>query len=265
MSSLENDGKQVKVLVKAFDILKAVGDSEDKLSVRKLGAMLDMDRSTVHRICSTLEDLGFLESLDDSGYRLGLALIELGTKALQARPLTREGKTVLTRLSRDTQETCYLSVYDRGMVLYVDVIESPMRVGVRGRVGMRVPPHCTSAGKVFLANVPETELCTLTGQGELRKYLPGTITDPDVLRRELELTRKRGYGLSANEYEPGVCGVAAPVYGATGEIIAALSVAGPVDRLGSARVPEIAGLVMSSARSLSEQMGFAGLRQQVSG
>jgi DNA-binding IclR family transcriptional regulator len=127
-----------------------------------------------------------------------------------------------------------------------------------GRVGHRNSAHCTSTGKVLLANLPEADLDVLLDGWVLESRTPYTITDHGALRKALAEVRRRGWGENANEVEMGVASVAAPIRDASGAVVAALSVAGPAMRLDGGSLRHFAGVVVEAADAVSRRLGYRG-------
>jgi DNA-binding IclR family transcriptional regulator len=166
-----------------------------------------------------------------------------------ARPLLRE-------LAEACQETVNLSVLDGGQVVNLEQFVPPTRrVKNIGRVGRRMPPHCTAAGKVLLAALPPDELDRILRTG-LEPFTPHTITDPDELREELARVRQGGYAAAREELERGLNVVAVPIYDHTAQVVASISVAGPAYRVTPERFPELAARLMDTATHISAQLGY---------
>ncbi|MDT0352547.1 IclR family transcriptional regulator [Pseudonocardia sp. DSM 45834] len=132
----------------------------------------------------------------------------------------------LQDLYEATHEVVHLVVMDEGKALYIERLMSRPEVQVQSRVARRLPLHAAGSGKVLLAYSPP-ELVEQVIAAGLPKQASRTITDSNVLRRELAGIRTTGYGVSRDEMTDGASSVAAPVRGADGEVIAAISVVLP--------------------------------------
>lgn len=119
------------------------------------------------------------------------------------------------------------------------------------------PAYCTGVGKAALA-FQEKPVIDKIIRGGLLPFTPATITDADLLRKELELTARRGYSIDEGEHQFGVRCVAAPVYNSASRVFAAISVTGPKERVTLERVPSLAALVVATAGELSRQLGYNG-------
>jgi len=123
-------------------------------------------------------------------------------------------------------------------------------LGVTNWVGLAVPLHCSAVGKVFLA----FDAAALP-KGRLEQRAPRTITTRQRLARDLEAVRSHGYAVADQELEPGLVAIAAPVQRADGEVVAALSISGPSVRLDADRIEQVAALLITEARGMSEALG----------
>jgi DNA-binding IclR family transcriptional regulator len=144
-----------------------------------------------------------------------------------------------------------LGVATADAAVMLDQRDSRHILGSTNWVGRSFPHHVSVVGKVFLAEgaVPFPE-------APLERVAPGTITDPTALRRDLELTRSRGYATASEELEPGLWAVAAPVRDAAGAVVAAISISGPTARLHDHSLDELGALVRDEASTLSVRNGY---------
>jgi DNA-binding IclR family transcriptional regulator len=164
-------------------------------------------------------------------------------------------RPMLEELHRLTQETVNLYVLDGLERVCVDRIESSQRVRVIVQVGERMPLYAGSAGKAILAFAPST-LVERILEKPLERMTDNTITDPAKLREDLRSIRNHGYATSYSERFTDVLGLAAPVFDATGNVIASLNVAGPLVRFGDAEVAKYAPEVMRLAQEASQSLGY---------
>lgn len=260
-----SQGSGVQSVGRAITILELLADSDGELGVTELGRRLGVHKATASRLVATLADHGLVERnpVTDK-YRLGFGLIHLAGSAASGMGLLREARPVLEDLAERTLETVNLAVLDGDAVLNVDQITSPRTVASRSWVGRRTPYHCTANGKVLLAYLDEGARERLLSM-PLAAFTPNAITDPDALRTQLAEVRARGFARTVEELEEGLNAVAAPVRRADGEVIAAVSVAGPAFRMRAGDLPRIARLALDAAASISRRMGFVERRHSVGG
>ena len=187
------------------------------------------------------------------GYRLGPALIRLGVVARRASTLQVVARPVLERLAAETGETVTLETLAGDEALILDEVRGRYLVSTAPEIGTRWPAHATSTGKVLLAardaDRPPDDAAPLP------RLAPNTITSRAQLASELAEVRRRGYAIAAEELEPGFIAIGAPVTGAGGQVVAAISVAGPPTRLDAGRVPPLVALVRGAAAEISRHLG----------
>lgn len=250
-----SDGPGVQSLERALDILEVLSKSDREMGVTEIGPAVGLANGTTHRLLSTLTRRGYARQVSETRkYTLGPKSILLAHHGrLRLGPLARPFLRELTEVS---QETSNLAALDRNSVVYLDQVPAPRMVRMFTEPGNRVPAHATGTGKVLLAYQPQTVLDSILGKGELSRFTPRTITDPNLLKEELARIRDQGYAIDSEELEDGVCCLAAPVVGAEGKVVAAaISISGPASRLDRAcleeLVPHIKRIAGAFSRSLS--------------
>lgn len=242
----------------AARLLKEFSRTDRELGVSELARRLGLATSTVHRLLATLTAERLLERGRAPGsYRLGLALFDLGANVAPHLDLHEAAMPVMATLRHSTGETVQMAVLDGLESVYIDRLESPHTVRIFSRVGTRLPATATSTGKVLLAALPPDEL-----EARLRAWVPHrttpfTIMDVGTLRVRLREIADRGWADNLEESRVGVVSVGAPVHGADGAVIAALSVAAPTDRAGPAPLRRIRTAVVEAATVVSRRLGHA--------
>jgi IclR family transcriptional regulator, KDG regulon repressor len=252
------DGATLTSVQNAARLLKEFGAADGSLGVTELARRLGLGKSTVHRLLATLTAERILEHDPATGtYRLGLMMWELGARVSVHRVLHDAAATVMEELRNATKETVQVAVLDGREVVYVERLESPHTLRLFGRVGHRNWAHCTSTGKVLLANLPERRLTALLEGWRPERKTDATIWVLDQLKAELDRVRAEGWAENIGESEVGVASVAAPVRNARGEVIAAVSVAGPVMRVNGDTLRRFfRASVMEAADAISDQLGW---------
>ena len=240
----------------AIRLTKAFSEHEYEMGISALAGRLGLAKSTVHRLATTLVEYDILEQNRETGkYRLGLALFELGTLVRRKMDTASESRAQMYSLAETTGETVQLAVFDHMSVLYIRILESRQAVRMSTIAGSRAPAHCTSVGKVLLAHQPAEVVKQVTEQG-LKRFTANTITDPAVLAEELTAIRAKGYAIDDEEIEVGLRCVAAPIRNHTGRVIAAISVAAPVQRMTKKNVQTTAPTVVAAADAISRRLGY---------
>ena len=234
--------------------LKAFTNLEREWGVSDLARRLGIAKSTAHRLLATLTDEGLLEQDAQTGrYRLGLAVFDLAA-AVQSLDLHEAALSPMTDLRNRTGETVQVAVLDGREVVYVERLDSPNTLRLFLEVGRRNDAHCTGCGKALLAFSPPEVVDRVLRQWKLPAKTPHTITDLAALRADLAEARRRGYARNRFESEVGVISVAAPIRDASGRTVAALSVAGPAERLDPIEL-QVAHATMETAATISRRLG----------
>lgn len=248
-----NDGKPTGRIDRVFRILDAFGGVDDsELSLAELARRTGIPKPTVYRIVSELADWGALERVK-AGYRLGTRLFELGGSSPRERNLREAALPFMEDLYEATHETIHLAVLEDTTTLIVEKIAGHRRTSAPSRVGGRGPAHCTGLGKAILAFSPRDVVDRVVDAG-LQPWTPYTIVVPSVLREHLAQIASRGVAIEREESTIGVVCAAAPVFGRSEEILAAISVAAPVHRIDPER---LAPAVRTAALSLSRTIASA--------
>ena len=241
----------------AARVLREFSHGDREIGVTELSRRLGIGKSTAHRLLNTLAEERLLEQDPHTGaYRLGLLMYELGASVALHTDLHEACSPVLDQLRNATRETVQVAVLDGREVVYVERRESPQTLRLFGRVGHRNWAHCTSTGKLLLAYLPESELEGILRGWMMVRRTPYTVTDPRALRSLLETVRKQGYAENVSESELGVASVAAPIRNARGEVIASVSVAGPVQRLGTESLRRFARPAVDAGIAISRRLGY---------
>jgi DNA-binding IclR family transcriptional regulator len=248
----------VRAVERALQILGCFDNEHPERGISEIAQAVALHKATAYRIVSTLVNFGYLERADDGQkYRLGLELTHLGFKVIHRLDLRREALPYMKQLIQQWDETCDLCVFDRGTVLYIEVLRGNRALNVAAAVGQRLPVHATASGKLFLAYLPPNELDAILSQ-PLPAYTENTKTSPDELRKELEIVRNQGYALDTEGFEVGVCAVSAPIFNRQKHVIAAIGGPSPVSRMTPERVQEIVVAFKEAAQAISRRMGWNG-------
>lgn len=241
----------VRAVERAMQILSSFDSEHAEQGISEVAQATGLHKATTHRIIMTLLYGGFLErAANGERFRLGLHLLELGMSALRGLDFRRAALPYMQQLVERFREICTLSIFDRGQVLYVEVVHSERSLTIAARVGRHLPAHCTASGKVLLAFLPP-EVAEPVLNAPLAVYTEKTITSAAHLREELEVIRQRGYALADEEFEEGIWAISAPIRDMDGNVIAAMSIPVPTNRLRRKHIPEIAQALLEAVNAVS--------------
>lgn len=245
----------IKSLVKAFEILESI--AEKPATASELATRLGINKSTLHRFLYTLEQQNYIEKSLSETYHLSHKFIQLGLSAQNSIDLIRVAKPYLSELSRLFEESCLLACFEKYQVFYMDKVESPYALRIVLGPGQRVPLYSVASGKLFLSDLPLSQLEMYLEENELKPFTKNTITSKEQLLRELAKVRENGYAVDNEEYEIGLRGVSAPVRNYTGRVVAALSVAGVSIRLNKEKTQAVISTLVEMTAKMSKHLGFA--------
>jgi len=244
---------KIKLLEKALKILELFDEKGKELSATEINQALGLNKSTVFRILSMLDEADYLERSPSSlKYRLGFKIYHLGSFVEANAEYQKMARPFLEDLVKKCDETVHLVVLHHGEALYLDKIEGNKSVRVVSRTGMKLPAHCSGVGKVLLASLPEATVRTIIKERGLRRFTGNTITHKKTLMTELAKIRGQGFAVENEEIEAGLKCVAAPVTGPDGEVVAAISISGPRQRFGDSEVKRWIPLVIQTAKKISD-------------
>lgn len=251
-------GRRVPAVSRALDILELFLDGDGTLSAPEITRRLQLPRTTVHELVTTLAARSYLVPVPEQPgrYRLGVRTYQLGSRYAEQLDLAAEGQQVARSVAETCGETVHVAVLEDADVIYVAKVDSTHAVRMVSATGRRLPAHCTAVGKMLLASLPSEELDKrLPKEGELAAMTPNSITDPAELRRVLDEVRERGVAAEQRESNPDVSCVAAPVRDRSGQVVAALSISVPMIRWSDERKQELTALAVEGAGRLSERLG----------
>ncbi|MBV8221478.1 MAG: IclR family transcriptional regulator [Solirubrobacterales bacterium] len=225
------------------DLLLRVLESEEPVALTDLASAAGLPKSTASRLVSALERRGLIEQDGERGrLRPGPAILRVAERSMVERNIVEVSRQALDALSEATGETVNLAVPGPDGVEHIAQVDSRHFLGAGQWLGRAVGYEHSANGKVFAAF------------GRAPGGTPGEATD-GAARPEFQAVRRDGVATSIDELETGLSAMAAPVWGARGEVIAALSISGPTLRMTPSRIEELRPILTSEARTLSRRLG----------
>lgn len=213
-------------------ILEVLGKSERPLTATQINEAMGLPKQTVHRLCATLEENGFVIRHGQSRkYQVARRLRELGSGLLNSSRDHIARRQILKDVAAQTGETVnYVVPDDKGMT-YLDRVETDWAFRIQLPIGSTVPFHSTASGKCFLASLTPKARKDFIASLTFTKATARTISDSETLLTELATIRKNGYSLDQEEFAEGMLALAVPVTDNEGRFVAALAVLGPTQRM----------------------------------
>jgi len=250
----ETDIRSAKgsTIARVLDILSSVTAAEQPVTATELAEMLDIPKASAHRLCSTLEEAGFLKSrLNARGLVAGPKMQKMALDVLSRSDLNADHRAILQRLSTELGETCNLAVPHGTEMLYYDRVETHWPVRVQLQVGSRVPLHATASGKMYMSTLPPARRAQWIDSLDLSPCTSNTFTDRDALLTELLEIEKNGYSTDKEEYIDGMVALAVPVTDMNGRLYATLSFQAPVMRIPVESLTDFLPAVKAASKDLS--------------
>jgi len=238
--------------LRTLRILEVLGKSNTPMTPTQINAELGLPKQTVHRLCKTLVQEGFL--IKDSAGKLlrpSRRLRQFSSGILYSSHINIGRHQILVDVARQVSETVNFVVpEDKGMK-YLDRVEADWPFRIQLPVGTHVPFHCTASGKTFLASLPSSKRRAMIDSLYLEALTPNTLTDAGKLDAELEKIARQGFALDNEEFMPDMVAIAVPVKDLQGRFFASLAFHGPVQRISIASIKEQADVLFKGAEKLT--------------
>ncbi|OBI21925.1 IclR family transcriptional regulator [Mycobacterium sp. E2327] len=239
----------------ALKLLLLLGERPE-IRLSEATRYLGVAPSTAHRLLAMLAYRGFVRQDPVSkAYLPGPSLTGVAFAVFGRLDIQRSAAPIMRALSEQLRESIHVGMLDGADVHFVAAIEGPAAVRVASRLGRTMPAHCTSTGKVMLAQLPEHELRQLFPNEELERVTSHSIGSRAELEAELSRTRERGYAINREESEDGVASVAVPIPTRAPGVRLALNAAAPQDRLDGDRYPSVVAALVKAAKEIGDQIG----------
>lgn len=253
--SAHPDRYTVPALARGLQLLGHFSREQRVLSGAELSRRMSLPRASVFRMLHTLEQGGFVErSPDGAGYQLGLGVLRLGFEWLASMELTELGRAVIDELRTRSGFSAHIAVRDGREVVFVAKAAGAHTLFHSIQVGARLPAHATVLGRLLLSDLDVAALTALYPESPLQAYTPQTPTSVAQLQALIAQDRAMGYGLSMGGYESGISSIAAPVFNARAQVVAALSIAVPAQRIEAQALAPLLAMVKDAAAQLSARI-----------
>lgn len=237
---------------RALEVLDILARSDEPtIGVSQLARVTGMSRAGAYRMLMSLRAGGFVEYHPNTArYGLGVGALRIGNAYQRRNGLVQIASGALRRLAETSGETSTVSVRRQRYRVYLDQIVPPNELNVTVRIGVPFPLHAGASSKAILAFLAEDEIAAYLAS-DLQQVTPQTIVDAGLLRTQLVEIRREGFATSEQERQIGAASAAAPILARNGVVIGALSVTGPVSRMGKDKLRVVAERVVAEARELS--------------
>ncbi len=245
----------IKSLDRALEVLVQLGEMQGG-TLSEIAGALDQSPATVYRVLTTFQGRGFADFDEQSQiWSIGPAAFLTGSQFLRRTSLVERARPIMRELMEATGETANLGIERDGMVLFLGQVETHATIRAFFPPGTASAMHASGIGKALLCRMDDKRQRQVLAAGQLEKYTPYTLTDPDAMIADLHAAKARGYAIDGEERNIGMRCIAAPVFNVFGEVVAGISVSGPTTRITEDRIDALAGHVMDAAARLTRAIG----------
>lgn len=244
----------VPAVTRAVAVMDLLAREREPLSMANLAARLDLPKSSMHGLCNTLLNFGYLRRAGNGALQIGPGVMRLAEAFVASTSVAGEFDA-LWHGSPAPEETLVLSVLNGTDVVYVGVRHGSRPLGLGFTMGMRLPAHLAATGKAMLAYMPKTQVRSLFGHAPLPRPTGRGAATLDELLDELATCRKCGYALDDGSIREGVVSLAAPVFDASDRPVGGLGVCLNKAVLDDAQLDRQRHIVMEAATALSRRLG----------
>jgi IclR family transcriptional regulator, acetate operon repressor len=243
---------------RALRVLETFSDARPRRSLSAIAADVGLDKAVVHRILQAFVGRGLMgRDMATEEYFITPAVLRWVFAVPGFRQLRALALPEMLRLRDLSRETVFLSMIDGDHRISVFQLESPHQIKRTVPLGVRHRILYGATGKAALAFLPPARIRRILDRTPLDRLAAGTIVTRPALESDLKRTRARGYAVGLQEEVPNVAGVASPLFGRAGEVVAVLTVTGPLERFRAEARARIAPFLLASARQISQQLGYA--------
>lgn len=242
--------------VKSLQIVSALAQSKQPIGVTALSEITQIPTASVYRILQDLVQCEFaIKEAGSKTYHLGYESWRLGMKIQESNYIFSASADEIERLNTLTNETIHTIKLDGLFGVYIGKKTAKNQIGLMAKVGDRLPLYCTSAGKLLMAWQDEQWLKNYFLQVKMERNTSNTIYTEQAMRQELEVIRVRGYALDNRERYDDVMCIAAPVFGASGDVVCTIGISAPYYRFSLDQAVSYVPDLLESVANISAKLG----------
>lgn len=248
--------ESIQSIHRASQIMAAIAEHSNSISLTELSKIVDLHKSTVHRILGTLIEIGYVQqNPTNSHYELTIKLFEIGSSVIRNNSLTTIAKPYLRQLRDLSGEVVHLVVPDSGEIVYIDKVESIHTLRMHSYVGKRSPMYCTAVGKAILSQQSREKIEAYWQSITPVKHTENTIVALEPFIEELGRIKATGISYDNEEHEKDIRCIGTTLEGFSGEVVAAISISGPVQRMTDAHIESLIPELLRIKREISRELG----------
>jgi IclR family pca regulon transcriptional regulator len=244
-------------LLKGMNFLAAFTREKHLLTLSELSVQTGIDKATCSRLANTFMHLGYLGRDENKKFYLEPRILRFGFAYLNGSELRTVGENHLRKLSVELGYTANMAVLDDIDILIIFRHELGKKLRQTISEGVHLPAYCTAQGKVLLAHVHESLALDKFRRSDIVRYTDKTICTEDAFLEELEKIRQQGYGICDQEYDYSFSAVAAPIWGRTGDTVAAMSFVYQPQTISDEEQQHLVSKIIETAKHLSFLLGYS--------
>jgi IclR family acetate operon transcriptional repressor len=249
---MAKESNSIQVIERLAKLLDVIAAQDEAASLKVLSAETGLHPSTAFRILASLAEQGFVERTSRGNYRLGVKLMQLGSRVSAGVDVRKIALPLMEKLRDQLDETVNLTVREGDEVVYIERTLAKRMIRVEQVIGSRAPLHVTAVGKLMLGDQGEAACRSYAKRSKLPPYTSNTHSTIETLLPDCLASARHGYAYDNEEAELGVGCIGTLVRDASGHVIAGLSVSAPIER----RRDEWIAQVMETGAQISRQLGY---------
>ena len=242
----------IQVIDRLALLLDTIAKHDEPASLKTLAEETGLHPSTAFRILASMCEHGLVERNPASHYRLGIKLLQLGSRLQGRLDLRQEARPIMEWLRNEIGETVNLIMQEDDQVVYVERVTPNRMMRVEQMIGGHAPLHVTAVGKLFLADSGAEACLDYAERTGLKPCTPHSITESSKLWRSVKHALKQGFALDDEEAELGVGCIGVPIRDSNARVIAGISVSAPIERRREEWIP----IIRKAGYKISARMGY---------
>jgi DNA-binding IclR family transcriptional regulator len=249
---------RVQSIDRAVAIMECFNEERKELKLSEISMMLELNKSTVHGIITTLKYHGFVSQDENTQkYRLGLRFIEFGEKVMNSISIRNVALPIINKVCLKIEETVHIAMLDGFNIVWIEKQECNRSIKTSTTIGAKMPAYTTADGKVILSHQNKDKINDYFPK-KIPKFTPNTITSKQNLLKQLEAIKENGYAIDNEEYIEGIKCVAAPIFDHEGNVWLSISTTGPAFRMTETKINELKVIIKEAANEISYRIGYRG-------
>jgi DNA-binding IclR family transcriptional regulator len=258
---MEDKSTKLNTIGKAISVFETIQSAKQPLSIKEISEAVGLNKSSLHHHIKTLTEFGYLQQNSETRkYDIGLNLVRVGQAYLQRLDVRERGHVFLEELSKQLNQTVHMLVLDHNEAVYVDKVDvnhQPGALHCSSYVGLRTDVYSTASGKVLLSNLESGSLEKVLKSIKTHAITQHTETRISEIKKELVITKERGYGLDLQEHSLGLQCIAVPILNLHSQCVAAISVSCPITTISTEMLEnEVLDALKITGGKISAAMGY---------